>query len=344
MSLGLGLGLGLTRNNDADTALFRGVLARSYLYGRDGSETCTRATQKTCPFTGNLLANNIPCKGFISSASGILLPAVYVGSQFQNLFLNDSAPVTQNITVSTGTYTIRPRTGSGYTVTTSAGTATGTGFGEVAIGSSQTMTITVGGTVVVTISGSPVGAKLTFVAGPIPGPYIPTAGSTVTHNAEQIQWTHRALTSNDERTTIFAPYLNSCRQGILATLYRSSVVNSHIYVENNASSNMRPWRDNTGTVAVGAWSGSNGTTKIFSHRWGAGVQVFSINGVDGAPIATTVTSTPSMSDVGNWSNLGNWNRAVDGVIALFDTPGGLTTRERVVMVRLFANRTITWAA
>jgi len=337
MSLGLGLGLGLTRNNDADTALVRALLARSYLYGRDGSETCTRATQKTCPFTGNLLANNIPCKGFISSASGILLPAVYVGSQFQNLFLNDSAPVTQNITVSTGTYTIRPRAGSGYTVTTSAGTATGTGFGAVAIGSSQTMTITVGGTVVVTIAGSPVGAKITFVAGPIPGPYIPTAGSAVTHNTELVSWTPPGTPTNAEITLLEAPYLWET-----AANTAPPHVSAHRHFEPTIGS-FGPSRSSTDTwdtVSVAAPLVSNGKIRHVSFIYtGANVSIYQNGVLVSGPTANTKVPSGDFR-IGQAPAL---NRGFDGTISLFLTQGGLTQAERSAIARLFANRQITWA-
>jgi hypothetical protein len=279
---------------------------------------------------------------------------VYVGSQFTNLFLNDSAPATQDITVTTGTYTIRPRAGSGYTVTTAAGTATGSGFGEVAIGASQTMTITAGGTVTVTIAGTPVGAKITFVAGPIPGPYIPTAGSAVTHNVDQVIWTTpvEIPTTQYEMSAIVAPYLwntyylatakphpfiaGNGGVGRSAIQFRAEVVNTPIQFERETN------------PVVGAHSSynpvfSSGKTKIVSLTWRPGFQGFSI---DGSAVTESALANP-FAPFGNvqighrFSDLSHCGNSAISVLA---TPGGLTNTERTVLANAFAGRVLVWGA
>lgn len=69
-----------------------------------------------------------------------------------NVFLNSGAPVTQTITLATGKFTIWVN-GSGSAAVT-AGTATLTGAGTATNGSPVTINISVGGTIIVTITGS----------------------------------------------------------------------------------------------------------------------------------------------------------------------------------------------
>lgn len=103
------------------------------------------------------------------SASGVwqkfsagVLPITDAGyfeyEQRTNYFLNSSAPATQTITIaSTGSYTITAW-GTAGTVVVTAGTAVGTGFGTATAspsGGSVTINITVVGTIICTVMGSP---------------------------------------------------------------------------------------------------------------------------------------------------------------------------------------------
>jgi len=103
-----------------------------------------------------------------------------------NLFLNSSAPVTQAVTLATGTYqvTVWGSTGS---VTTSAGTATATGYGAISastFGTSQAIVVTVGGTITVTVAGSPLYVQVEL--GTMPSTHILTAGASATRNMDAV--------------------------------------------------------------------------------------------------------------------------------------------------------------
>lgn len=81
------------------------------------------------------------------TASGLLLEGAR-----SNALLNSGAPVTQTVSLGTGTYTLWVN-GSGAAVS-SANTATGSGFGTASNGSPNTFTLTGAGAVDITVSGA----------------------------------------------------------------------------------------------------------------------------------------------------------------------------------------------
>lgn len=113
---------------------------------------------------------------FASGAPRITDLGLLIEGPATNLFLNSNAPATQVITLSAGDHTVSVHgTGS---VTPSAGTATITGAAAASDGAPNTFTVTVGGTVTFTVSGSPTLVQVetgTWATSPIV-----TAGASVT--------------------------------------------------------------------------------------------------------------------------------------------------------------------
>jgi hypothetical protein len=211
------------------------------------------------------------------------------------------------------------------------------------------MTITVGGTVVVTIAGTPFGAKLTFVAGPIPGPYIPTAGSAVTHNADQIIWTLPSAMGSvsGELSAVWSPYLrNGVGTSTQRSIARDSIDASYqkisMIIKNTAIYQFT--RGSVGSSNGFSWdqpSVNNGVTSVRSLAWD-GTNVVGYNNAAQVNFTAKVNPYATVSALA----IGNGNsglESLDGALSVIYTPGGKTAAERAAESRLFANRQITWA-
>ena len=132
---------------------------------------------------------NTVTDGVITEAVGAALspvPALTHYPAATNLFLNSDAPVTQDITLPVGDWTLSVYgTGS---VTSSAGTATGTGYGAATDGSDNTINITAEGTVTFTVAGGPPD-YVQVESGVFSTPPVLTAGTSATRTTCDISQT-----------------------------------------------------------------------------------------------------------------------------------------------------------
>lgn len=190
--IGLGVPFGVIPG-----AIFDTNFATGTYYSNTGNTTaaailtCTRAQTTN---STNLLPNAVAGASFDQFAANVLRIGVsgpkgllyeQLGTPTVNNLLNSTAPVTQTTaSLGTGTYTLWVNgTGS---ATSSAGTATGAGFGAAINGTSNTFTVSVAGTVVVTVAGSLNAFQLE--SGGIGTSLIITAGTTVTRNNDVITY------------------------------------------------------------------------------------------------------------------------------------------------------------
>lgn len=151
-----------------------------YFGGDLTSLTFTRATVAT-----DLFPSSASGASFNTYSSGQMriIPGVglIIERQTTNLLLNSGTPATQTTaSLATGTYTLWVN-GSGN-ATVSAGTATINAGGTASQGSEYTFSVTVAGTVVVTVAGSLNQFQLELNQHGTS--YVPTTGVTVTRNNE----------------------------------------------------------------------------------------------------------------------------------------------------------------
>lgn len=336
------------------------LFARSQIAGRDGSLTILRNTERVCPVDGATkaatgasavaLTTANACTGTLTGG-GLSLPLVGAFGQRTNLFLNSDTPATQSVTVATGSVVVFPRAGTGYTVTTAAGTAVGSGFGAVAVGSSQVLTITGAGTVTVTISGTPVGGRLSVEQAAFPGPYIPTAGAAVTHDADQIDWTGFGGLDpvSGEIAAVAIPYLWSQAAGTGALPGGSVGV-----IWDDKSGNNSCFRGATDTArrydavpsqrsaTASTLADASGVSRVMTTRWsGAGVDLY--RGATLAannPTFTAPWSTPTTLGLGTRIGAFPWF----GLVGLIYVPGGMTASERAAFAAAFGGKTVGFVA
>lgn len=325
---------------NSSSAALNSWYARSFIAGRDGTVATTRATQRTNPIDGSLLGNNVPATATIS-LGGLPLTMYGCWGQRTNLFLNSGSPATQNITVAIGSVCIYSR-GSGFTFTTSAGTATATGYAaSVAPGTPNVLTVTVAGTITVTITGTPSGSVQVEQAA-FPGPYIPTAGASVTHNNDRIVWTPPSAfsSSQGEVTVFFCPYLWSVGSG---AAHPSGVAARYWSSSTDAD---RAFRDTSETIQKGdAASGIlatasalpdiSGSLRTLSQAWDSTSMFFYRGGnlVGSATTSSPPFQTPSSFCIGDLFGSPN-TRNYFGFIGMIYSPNILTPVERAALQSL----------
>jgi hypothetical protein len=186
LGLGLGLncravggGVGANGGLDMDFAAGRYALSGAYSSSFPAGWAFTRASPGLAQRLDGSWAS------FAAGVPRITNRGLLVEEQRINDFLNSDAPATQDIVLGVGTHTLTVW-GSAGSVTTSAGTAVGAGFGVCAAsvaGTSQTFTVSSGGTVTFTVAGAPlyVNVEASYAYGTSP---IITAGAPATRSPD----------------------------------------------------------------------------------------------------------------------------------------------------------------
>ncbi len=138
------------------------------------------ATQRRADGSFITLDTNIPRLGTAQDpVSGLLMEP-----ETSNNFLNSENPVTQNISLLTGTYVLTVY-GSGNVTTADAG-GTATGHGTATEGNPVVLNVTVAGEFSFTVTGSLYGVQVE--RGQVPSSFIPTQGTIYTRQREQQMW------------------------------------------------------------------------------------------------------------------------------------------------------------
>jgi hypothetical protein len=191
----------------------------------------------------------------------------HVGAE--NLLLNSGAPVTQSVTLIAGTYTLK-LIGSG-SVTTSAGSASGTGFGTATQGSNNVFTVTIGGSVTFTCSGSITRFQLN--SGSTAVDYCPTTTSATTHGQNLLTYSQDFSNTAWQKlsgTTVTAPAGLIGPNGVQA--YRVTFASGSQLPQWNV-----PLASNPGTVRIYAKRAPSGSATAIrlttnnTSAWSTGV-------------------------------------------------------------------------
>ncbi len=254
-----------------------------------GLITWTRALPSAAVLT-NLCYHDAPGAAYSTFAQNVPITRADLGTSIFgtsiNVFLNSLAPVTQTVTVSTATVIVWSHHDAGVTITTAAGTAVGTGFGVVAVGTPQVLTISAGGTITVTRTGSgtwyacQVEYNPSLVTRSVASPLIITAGSPVTRNADTnlTASTLLALFQGSSGTLIMDVSRVERQTGYVRTpgLISLATGATYAYVASNTTVSNRG-----GLVTNSIGSQTWDTDQRFAISWSSGTQTFGAG--DGIP-------------------------------------------------------------
>lgn len=227
----------------------------------DPSITWTRANNNATDglFTAasgasfNTFLANIPR---INTTNGLLIEPLRA-----NNLLNSSAPVTQTTaSLGVGTYWLWVN-GSG-SATPSAGTATGAGFAAATQGAPSTFTISVAGTVVVTVSGSL--NRFQLEAGGDASSYIPTLGTILSRQIDSGTLPTAGWFNAAEGTVVvdfMQPTVNATNGGNLPSLW-TDLSNAIQFVIGQVLT-VQVW---SGNVSQGSFASANTITAGIVQR------------------------------------------------------------------------------
>lgn len=203
----------------------------------DSRITFTRAssgTRRNSSGVRETVGNDVP--RFDYTAGGVAL-GLLIEEQRTNFFLNSGAPATQTIALTTGTFTLwMEGTGS---IAVAAGTAVGSGFGTASNGSPVTFTVSTGGTVTCTVTGSPTIAQLEN--GAFATSYIPAAGAAATRAADVAVVPSLAGWFNASEGTILTAGRTFADNGASRTL---------VHIDDGTTNNRIMVNRNTGRIAA----------------------------------------------------------------------------------------------
>jgi hypothetical protein len=216
-----------------------------------------------------------------------IVEGTLVNATSRNVFLNSTAPVTQNCTVVAGTIIVWSNNDPGVTITTAAGTAVGAGFGPVVPGAPQVLTITTGGTISVTRSGAGTWYACQVEYNPIlpnnsvATPLIITAGAAITRDADSNSGAGALLAAFQAASGSFIMEVSrvETQTGYGRTPGLLSVNNAvYSLVSNNTT-----FAHNGALVTSGLANQTWSTPQKWGFCWGAGAQTYGAG--DGMPVA-----------------------------------------------------------
>jgi len=258
--------------------------------------------------------------GSLSFASGVprIVPGlgILIEEARTNLFLNSAAPATQNVTITAVAHTITVW-GSG-SVTVSAGTATISNGGAVTAGSPRTIGCTVGGTITVTVTGSPTYVQVE--AGSFGTSPIVTEGTSVTRAAD-------LLTLAAVRDLLVAP------QGTLEFAYTltGSLANptrfvdmgtTQIYGAGATQAAVITFNNNANRAQTANGPTLNAPAKA-AFTWSPSIEAAALNG--GAVASNAYIQSGSPDALAYIGNRADGARALNGYIARIRATAGTST-------------------
>lgn len=247
--------------------------------------------------------------GFGSGVARIVPGYGYLSEETRtNLFLNSSAPVTQNVTITTTTYVVTVW-GSG-SVAVSAGTATATGYGTATDGSPVTIVCTGGGTIVCTVTGTPTYVQVeagTFGTSPIV-----TAGTSAVRAADVGTITNVFPSVVTLYAQAILPANNAAANKVLAALTPGVTTANRYQIMRNTGGNLDSLANSGGgapvyeqtTAASGALTAAGAISHDGTTYRGAGRGVAYSETAAAAPVGAITILTFGLSPAANtqWVN------------------------------------------
>lgn len=262
--------------------------------------TTTRASNKTnlfptsvSGFAYSTFTNNVPA---ITSGSGLSVEEART-----NVLLNSAAPVTQTTaSLGTGVYTLWVN-GSG-SATSSAGSATITGAGAATNGTPNVFTVTVAGTVTITVSGSLNAFQCEL--GTWGTSLIVTAGATATRAADVITLT--SPPAFGAATSLFAQFTPQAPVAFVNPQFAiqadDGTNTNRIFLRRESATGFATWRGIGGT----GWNVSNNSQAVNIRSKIAGAAVagdqagYSTGGISlGTAAAAVMPATETVVRVGS---------------------------------------------
>jgi len=283
---------------NASSPAYSGLgVATPIVYQGDGGTDIIHPTDAAQLIVAKTIKDYMIAKGWMHEMLPIpaatLLGYLSEGSA-TNYFLNSGAPVTQTISLPTGTFTLGNILGSG-SITSSAGTATATGYGVATASATNTITVTVAGTVVFTVAGTVTQAQVENTV--FATSYIPTAGTAVTRAADALSYPTAGNILAASFTLYFEFTPNYAPAGRTVFLW-ASFTNSTNYTDiYHDSTNLifRKFIAGVGYLATIPLNYVAGTTYKIAVSSGASGTNIAVGGVVGTPNANTVIPLISAS-------------------------------------------------
>lgn len=286
----------------------------------------TRATPSTAILT-NLCYHDAPGASYQTFGQNVPITRADLGVAVfptsRNVFLNSTAPVTQNCTVVIGTVIVWSNHDAGVTITTAAGTATGSGFGAIVPGTPQILTITGAGTISVTKSGTgtwyacQVEYNPSLPSNSVATPLIITAGSAVSRDADTNLAAGALLSLFQSSSGTFVMEVSRVERqtgyGRVPGLLSLATGASYAFIASNTQISSRGGLASA-TVGSQTWD----TSQKFAISWSSGTQTFGAGdriptidanawpAVTNARIGCRDNTTTSQQVLGGWVRRIKW--------------------------------------